>query len=151
MARPPRIPVMLPWEERVIYFITICVTPRCKALANDSAWNAICETLNRLDKWSTYCVMTLPDHVHLLTAPFERELSVGNRMACVKHGHGSRVVLIVSFEHRNRFTKSGTTFEKIRFELVWSRTGNSGRIRKVLPTTSSLRIGVRRARRRGFL
>jgi putative transposase len=67
---------MLPWECKVIYFITICITPRCKALANDSAWNAICETLNRLDKWNTYCVMTMPDHVHLLTAPFDRELSV---------------------------------------------------------------------------
>ena len=60
----------------MIYFITICITPRCKTLANDSAWNAICETLNRLDKWNTYCVMTMPDHVHLLTAPFDRELSV---------------------------------------------------------------------------
>ena len=51
MARPPRIPVMLPWECKVIYFVMICITSRYKALANDSAWNAICETLNRLDKW----------------------------------------------------------------------------------------------------
>jgi len=76
MARPPRIPVLLPWECKVIYFITICVTPRCKTLANDAAWNAVCETLDRLNKWNTYCIMTMPDHIHLLTAPLDRELSV---------------------------------------------------------------------------
>src|SRR6266576_5644095 len=48
MARPPRIPVMLPWECKVIYFITLCIVPRCEALANDAAWKAVCETLGRL-------------------------------------------------------------------------------------------------------
>ena len=37
MGRPPRIPVMLPWECKVIYFLTLCVVPRCNALANDAA------------------------------------------------------------------------------------------------------------------
>jgi REP element-mobilizing transposase RayT len=60
----------------VIYFLTICITPRCKALANDAAWRALCETLERLDKWNTYCIMVMPDHIHLLTAPLDRELSV---------------------------------------------------------------------------
>lgn len=63
MARPPRIPVMLAWECKVIYFITICITPRCNALANDAAWKAVCETLDGLDKWNTYCIMTMPDHI----------------------------------------------------------------------------------------
>ena len=76
MARPPRIPVMLPWECKVIYFITICITPRCDALANGNAWRSVCEALNRLDKWNTYSIMTMPDHIHLLTAPLDRELSV---------------------------------------------------------------------------
>ena len=76
MARPPRISVMLPWECKVIYFLTICITPRCKALANDAAWSAVCEALKRLDEWNTYCVITMPDHIHLLTAPLDRELSV---------------------------------------------------------------------------
>jgi hypothetical protein len=73
-----------------------------------------------------------------------------NHMARVKNGDGSRVGLIVSFEGRNQFMKSGITFERIPFELVWSHTGNSGRIGKVLPTTSSPCIG-RRARRRGIV
>ena len=76
MARPPRVPVMLPWECRVIYFLTVCVIPRRNALANDDAWRALCQTLKRLDKWNTYCVLMMPDHIHLLTAPIERELSV---------------------------------------------------------------------------
>jgi REP element-mobilizing transposase RayT len=50
--------------------------PRRKALANDAAWKAVIETLGRLDKWNTYCIMTMPDHIHLLTAPCDRELSV---------------------------------------------------------------------------
>jgi REP element-mobilizing transposase RayT len=76
MARPPRIRVMLPWECQVIYFITLCVTPRFDALANDAAWKAACEALGRLNKWNTYCIMMMPDHIHLLTAPSDRELSV---------------------------------------------------------------------------
>jgi REP element-mobilizing transposase RayT len=76
MARQPRIPVQLPSQFKVIYFITICNTPRCKALANDAAWTAVCETLDWSDRWNTYCIMTMPDHVHLLTAPLDRELSV---------------------------------------------------------------------------
>jgi len=76
MARPPRVPVMLPWECRVIYFLTVCVIPRRDALANDDAWRALCQTLKRLDKWNTHCVLMMPDHIHLLTAPSERELSV---------------------------------------------------------------------------
>jgi REP element-mobilizing transposase RayT len=67
---------MLPWECKVIYFITICITPRCNALANDAARKAACETLDGLDKWNPYCIMTMPDHIHLLTAPLDRELSV---------------------------------------------------------------------------
>ena len=124
MARPPRIPVMLPWERKVIYFITICITPRCNAFANGAAWRSVCETVNRLDKWNTYCIMTMPDHIHLLAAPLDRELSV-----------------IAFLERLNQSTKSGTTFERIPFALVWPRNGNSGHIKKVLPMTNRS-IGV---------
>ncbi len=36
----------------------------------------MCETLDRLDKWNMYSVMAMPDHIHILTAPVDRELSV---------------------------------------------------------------------------
>jgi REP element-mobilizing transposase RayT len=123
MARPPRIPVMLPWECKVIYFITICIASRCNGLANDAAWKAMCETLDRLNKWNTYCIVTMPDHIHLLIAPLDRELSVVaflnalsagsmSLMACMQNGNGSRVALIVFFERRNQFMKNGTIFER---------------------------------------
>ncbi|PYT85977.1 MAG: hypothetical protein DMG36_27005 [Acidobacteria bacterium] len=60
----------------MIYFLTVCVIPRRDALANDDAWRALCQTLKRLDKWNMHCVLMMPDHIHLLTAPSERELSV---------------------------------------------------------------------------
>jgi hypothetical protein len=143
MARPPRIPVMLSWESKVIYFITICITPRCNALANGAAWQTVCETVNRLDKWNTYCIMTMPDHIHLLTAPLDRELSVAAFLkwfkrwfneSCggAKNGGGNRAALTVFFERLNQSMKSGITFERTRFELVWRRTGNNGHIKKGL-------------------
>jgi REP element-mobilizing transposase RayT len=154
MARPPRVPVMLPWKCKVIYFITLCIVPRCKALANDAAWKAVCETLGRLDKWNTYCIMAMPDHIHLLTAPRDRELSVAaflkwfkrwvneSYIVRAKNGNGSRAALTAFFERPNRFTKSGTTFERIQFELAWSLIGNSGHTKKVLRMKSKSRFGV---------
>ena len=58
-----------------------------------------------------------------------------------KNGGGSRAALTVSFERRNQFTKSGTTFEKIQFELVWLRNGNSGHTKEVLPMMNRSWIG----------
>ena len=62
-------------------------------------------------------------------------------MARAKNGDGSRAALTVSFERRNQFTKSGTTFEKIQFELVWLRNGNSGHTKEVLPMMNRSWIG----------
>src|SRR5882724_443660 len=61
-----------------------------------------------------------------------------NHMAHAKNGSGSREVLIAFYERRSQFTKSGITFERIQFELIWSLTGNSGLIKKDLATTSRL-------------
>jgi REP element-mobilizing transposase RayT len=153
MARPPRVPVMLPWECRVIYFITICIRPRCNALANDAAWNVVCKTLDRLNKWNTYCIITMPDHIHLLTAPLDRELRVAAFLKWFKRWFNESYgacekwqwqpeVLIVFYERRSQFMKSGITFERIQFELIWSLTGSSGLIKKDLATTGRLSIGV---------
>jgi putative transposase len=45
-------------------------------LANPSTWQIILETLNRLDQWTTLAAIAMPDHLHLLTAPQDREASV---------------------------------------------------------------------------
>src|SRR5215831_14008328 len=57
-----------------------------------------------------------------------------NHMTDAKNGGGSQAVLTASFELRNQFTKSGTTFERIQFERASSRTGNSGHTKVALPT-----------------
>jgi putative transposase len=84
---------MLPWEREVIYFLTVCVVPRRNALANDAAWRALCQTLERLDQWNTYCVLVMPDHIHLLTAPLERELSVAAFLKWMKRWFNQRYAL----------------------------------------------------------
>jgi REP element-mobilizing transposase RayT len=56
--------------------MTLCVTPRRNVLANDETWGVLLGTLARLDKWNTYCALAMPEHIHLLTAPSARELSV---------------------------------------------------------------------------
>src|SRR6266576_1707685 len=94
----------------------------------------------------------MPDHIHLLTAPRERELSVAAFLKWFKRwfnelygargkwrwqpGGFDRLLRTSESVH-----ESGTTFERIQFELVWSRTGASGHTRKVLPTTSRSWIG----------
>jgi len=69
---------MLPWEHDVVYFLTICVSVRQNLLANDAAWNVIQKILRRLSRWKTLCIVVMPDHIHLLTAPLERELSIAS-------------------------------------------------------------------------
>jgi REP element-mobilizing transposase RayT len=76
MARPPRIPNWLRWEQQTVYFITFCVERRKPVLANPRAWDIAMRVLIRLDLWTTLAVIAMPDHLHLLTAPLDREASV---------------------------------------------------------------------------
>ena len=79
----------------------------------------VCEAVNRLDKWNTYSIMTMPDHIHLLAAPLDREAehccfskmvqalrlteSYGARGG--KNGAGNRAALIAFFERLNQSTE----------------------------------------------
>jgi REP element-mobilizing transposase RayT len=74
--RPPRIPNWLPWEQEFIYFITFCIEKRRPVLANPSAWRIILSTFERLNQWPTLAAIAMPDHLHILTAPLDREASV---------------------------------------------------------------------------
>ena len=76
MARPPRIPNWLPWEQRSVYFITFCVERRRQVLANAEVWEIILRVLKRLDQWTTLAAIVMPDHLHLLMSPLDRESSV---------------------------------------------------------------------------
>src|SRR5438552_17201525 len=77
MARPPRVPVMLPGgNARSFIFLRFALFRAATRWQVNAAWRALCQTLKRLDRWNTYCVLVMPDHIHLLTAPVERELSI---------------------------------------------------------------------------
>ena len=76
MARPPRIPNWLPWELRSVYFITFCIERRRPVLANLAAWEICLRVFSRLDEWTTLAAIAMPDHLHALVAPLDRDASV---------------------------------------------------------------------------
>jgi putative transposase len=76
MARPPRIPNWLPWEQRSVYFITFCIERRRPVLANPGAWEICLRIFSRLDEWTTLAAIAMPDHLHALVAPLDRDASV---------------------------------------------------------------------------
>jgi hypothetical protein len=65
-------------------------------------------------------------------------------MAHAKNGSGSREILIVFYERRSQFMKSGITFERIQFELIWSLTGSSGLIKKIFRRRVDYRLAFHR-------
>ncbi|MBA3544251.1 MAG: transposase, partial [Chthoniobacterales bacterium] len=67
-----------------MYFLTFCVAGRRKVLANEVAFAAFQQAIERLRNWSVIAAVLMPDHVHLLIAPNERELPVGNASAAIK-------------------------------------------------------------------
>jgi REP element-mobilizing transposase RayT len=75
--RPPRIPNLLPWEQETVYFLTICVEDRKRVLANARAWSTCRKVWRRLDQWPILCAISMPDHLHLLTAPKDRDAPIG--------------------------------------------------------------------------
>ena len=53
-------------------------------LANDRAFVAFKSAIERLTQWNVIAAILMPDHVHLLIAPLEREAAVGNASAALK-------------------------------------------------------------------
>ena len=78
MSRPPRIPNWLPWEASTIYFITLCVEDRKAVLANPRAWRICLETFDTLNQWRILSAVAMPDHLHIIAAPSDREASLSD-------------------------------------------------------------------------
>jgi hypothetical protein len=74
--REPFYQFSLIWQDFFLTFFKFFVTPCYVFFAKIAFISPLCQTLERLDQWNTYCVLVMPDHIHLLTAPLERELSV---------------------------------------------------------------------------
>jgi len=85
MGHPPRIPVWLPWEQSVIYFVTICVADRKPVLANERAFKTFKVAASRLKRWKVLAAVLMPDHLHVIAAPTEnRHARVGDFSAAIK-------------------------------------------------------------------
>ena len=84
MGHPPRIPVQLRWEQSVIYFITICVKDRKPVLANEAAFTAFKNAAVKLREWRVLAAILMPDHLHAVVAPSERDAQLGNFSAALK-------------------------------------------------------------------
>jgi len=54
MAHPPRIPVLLPEEKTVTYFLTLCVQDRQPALADQQCMKAFEKASARVKKWQDW-------------------------------------------------------------------------------------------------
>jgi putative transposase len=80
MAEPPRLSaIRLPWENSIIYFVTMCVKDRRKVLATPEVFEAIKTAIPQLQKWHVLAGVIMPDHVHWVVSPVEdRALSVGD-------------------------------------------------------------------------
>jgi putative transposase len=85
MGHPPRIPVWLPWEQSVIYFVTICVENRRRVLANKQAFSAFKSAAARLRGWRVLAAVLMPDHLHFIASPTnDREAKLGNCAGAIK-------------------------------------------------------------------
>lgn len=76
-----RIPVWIPSDQSVVYFVTVCCTGRKKIFTNDSSVKISLESLLKCAQatdWEILQICFMPDHVHLLSAPLldrEQKLS----------------------------------------------------------------------------
>jgi putative transposase len=86
MGEPPRLSeILLPWEEGVIYFLTLCVKDRRAVLANARVFEAIKIAIAQLQRWHLLVGVVMPDHVHFVITPTEdRGLSAGDFAAGFK-------------------------------------------------------------------
>jgi len=85
MAHPPRIPVWLPWEQGVIYFVTLCVAGRKPILANYETLRAVRNAARSLKNWRVISAVLMPDHLHAVVTPTaDRGARLGDCSAALK-------------------------------------------------------------------
>jgi REP element-mobilizing transposase RayT len=84
MGHPPRIPVWLRSDRPVIYFVTICVANSKPVLANERTFHALRNTAEKMQDWRLIAAVLMPNHLHAIVAPKDREFRVGNFAAALK-------------------------------------------------------------------
>jgi hypothetical protein len=148
MSRPPRIPNWLPWEQSTIYFITLCIEGRKPVLANVQAWKICRAVFNKLDQWRILSAIVMPDHLHVLAAPTDRNASVSDFAKWFKRwfneayrtskcrpsvsdgapwlGDGKKVVSIACCDLMNPCRTNGNTSDRIRSAAALSNIRTTG-------------------------
>jgi REP element-mobilizing transposase RayT len=66
----------LPLEQSVVYFITICVEGRHPVLANPQVLDAVKNFCTTNPKWQTLAAVIMPDHLHALVSPLDRDAPI---------------------------------------------------------------------------
>ena len=84
MSHPPRIPVWLPLDKEVVYFLTICVQGRQPVLANSQTFAAFESAIRNIKRWRVIAAVLMPDHLHSLVAPLDRDAPVGEFVSLLK-------------------------------------------------------------------
>ena len=84
MAHPPRIPVWLNWDQEVVYFVTFNVAGRRRALANTPAYAAWKLAIGKLSTWTVMAGVMMPDHLHILAFPHDRDAPISNLSGALK-------------------------------------------------------------------
>ena len=138
MGHPPRIPVWLRWEQRVIYFVTICVANPEAVLANEGAFRAFKTAVVKLLHWTALAAVLMPDHLHVIVSPTDaRDAKLGNFSAALKRwirrelnaaSDWQPVVLIDCYAQMNRFTRSGSMLRIIPYAPASLNAQPIGRI-----------------------
>ena len=79
-----RIPVWIPSDQSVIYFVTVCCESRRKVFTNDLAVKITLESLIKCaaaTEWNIWQICFMPDHVHFVVAPMkDREQKLSKLM-----------------------------------------------------------------------
>ncbi|PAW77220.1 MAG: hypothetical protein B9S32_12005 [Verrucomicrobia bacterium Tous-C9LFEB] len=91
MSRPPKIPNLLPLDHETIYFLTLCVQSRRPVLNNMETWNACLDVASKMDRWHVLALILMPDHLHALVSPYDRDLSVNDFSHWFKKGMISKL------------------------------------------------------------
>jgi REP element-mobilizing transposase RayT len=84
MTHPSRIPVWLPQDKDVNYFLTICVQGRQPVLANPKTFAAFKSAIDSIKRWQLIAAVLMPNHLHALVSPFDRDAPVGEFAALFK-------------------------------------------------------------------
>ena len=86
MGEPPRLSeITLPWEQSIVYFVTLCVKERQRVLGNPRVFDAAKSVIQQLRRWQVLAMVFMPDHAHFIVSPTEdRELSIGDFAAGFK-------------------------------------------------------------------